>query len=60
MNTKKKYTPEELAEALVFPVALTPAQKREAAEQLAAARKKTREEMTERDRLALQLLRLKF
>lgn len=60
MNTKKKPTAEELAEALVFPVALTPAQKREATELLTAARKKTQREMTERDRLTLQLLQLKF
>lgn len=60
MNTKKKHTQEELAEALVFPVTLTVAQKKEAVEQLAAARKKTQQEMTESDRLTLQLLQLKF
>lgn len=60
MNTKKKHTPEELAEAIVYPVSLTSKQKKEAAEQLAAARKKSQEEMTESDRLTLQLLQLKF
>ena len=57
MNAKKKHTQAELAEALVFSVALTPAQKKEAAKQLATARKKARKEMTERNRLALQLLK---
>ena len=37
MNTKKKHTSEELAEAIVYPVSLTSKQKKEAAEQLAAA-----------------------
>jgi hypothetical protein len=37
---RKKFTPEELADAFVFPVKLTAKQKKEAAEQLAAARKK--------------------
>jgi hypothetical protein len=60
MSAKKNHTPEELAEALVFPVALTPAQQKEAAKQLAAARKKTRQEITDNDKLALQLLQLKF
>jgi len=60
MNTKKKHTQKELAEALVFPVTLTAAQKKEAAEQLASARKKTQQEMNESDRLTLQLLQLKF
>lgn len=63
MKTKKlstKHTPEQLAEAIVFPVTLTPTQKKEAAEQLAAARKKGQKEMTENDRLSLQLFQLKF
>ena len=60
MNTKKKHTQEELAEALVFPVTLTAAQKKEAAQQLSAVRKKAQQEMTEGDRLTLQLLQLKF
>lgn len=56
----KKYTPEELADAFVFPVKLTAKQKKEAAEQLAAARKKTQEGMTESTKLGLQLYHLKF
>jgi hypothetical protein len=63
MKTKKpsiKHTSEELAEAIVFPVILTRAQKKEAAEQLAAARKKGQKEVTENDLLSLQLFQLKF
>lgn len=61
-NTKvsSKHTAEELADAIVFPVTLTRAQKKEAAEQLAEARKKGQKEMNENDRLALQLFQLKF
>ncbi|MFI5194529.1 MAG: hypothetical protein ACHQD7_10735 [Chitinophagales bacterium] len=42
----KKISPthaEELAEAIVFPLTLIPSQKKEAAEQLAIARKKSQE-----------------
>lgn len=60
MTTKRKHTPEELAEAIVYPVSLTSEQKKEAAKQLAAARKKTQEELTESDKLKLQLLQFKF
>lgn len=63
MKTKKhstKPTPEELAEAIVFPVTLTHSQKKEAREQLAAARKEGQKEMTEEDRLTLNILQLKF
>ena len=63
MKTKKissKHTPDEIAEAIVFPVTLTPAQKKEAAEQLAIARKKSQTEMSDNDRLSLQIFRLKF
>lgn len=57
---KKEYTPEELAEALVFPVKLTASQKKEAAEQLAAARKISALEQTEEDKLTLRLFQLRF
>lgn len=56
----KKYTPEELAEGFVFPVKLTAKQKKEAAEQLAAARKKSKAEMTEETKMSLQLYHLRF
>ena len=56
----KKYTPEELAEAFVFPVKLTAKQQKEAAKQLAAARKKIQEDMTDEDRLSLRLYGLRF
>lgn len=62
MKTKKlstKHTLEELAEAIVFPVTLTQIQKKDAREQLAAARK-GQKEMTEDDRLSLNVLQLKF
>jgi 5-hydroxyisourate hydrolase-like protein (transthyretin family) len=56
----KKHTPEELAEAFVFPVKLTAKQKKEAARQLAEARKKTQQEMTEETRLSLNVYQLRF
>ena len=55
-----KYTSKELAEAIVFPVTLTPAQKKEASEQLAEARKKGQQEMSEMDRLVLEILYIKL
>lgn len=63
MKSKKKrptYTPSELAEALVYPVNLTPAQQKQASKQLAAARKKTEKNLTEEDRLISGLFQLKF
>jgi plasmid maintenance system antidote protein VapI len=49
----KKFTPEELADAFVFPVKLTAKQKKEAAEQLAAARKRTQAEMSDETKFSL-------
>jgi plasmid maintenance system antidote protein VapI len=43
---RKKFTPEELADAFVFPVKLTAKQKKESAELLAATRKITHGEMS--------------
>ena len=63
MKTKKhstKPTPEEFAEAIVFPVTLTHTQKKEAREQLSAARKQGQIEMTENDRLSLGVFQLRF
>lgn len=63
MNTKKsraKYTPGELAEAYVYPVTLTPAQKKEADRQLKAARAKAQSEMTAEDKLTSDILQLRF
>jgi hypothetical protein len=63
MKTKKrspKHSPQELAEAVVFPVTLTPTQQKEASEQLAAARKKGRQVMSDNDRLSLKIFQLKF
>lgn len=59
-KTKSGHSESELAEATIFPVALTTRQQKEAKEQLANARVKNAEEMTENDRLSLQLLQLKF
>lgn len=56
----KEHTPEELAEAFVFPVKLTAKQKKEAAKQLAEARKRTQQEMTEQDRLISRLFQIRF
>lgn len=60
MYAKKNHTQKELAEALVFPVTLSSAQRKEAAEQLAVSRKELQHEMTEMDQLTLRLLQLKF
>jgi len=57
---RKKYTPEELAEGFVFPVKLTAKQQKEAAKQLAEARKKTQQEMTDQDRLISGLWQFRF
>jgi hypothetical protein len=47
-------------DVIVSPITLTPAQKKEAAKQLAAARKISQREITENDRISLQLFQLKF
>ena len=63
MKTKKlspKHTPEEIAEAIVFPVILNPARKKGASEQLATARKRGQKEMSKDDRLSLQVFQFKF
>jgi hypothetical protein len=63
MKTKKiskQHTLEELADAIVFPVTLTPDQKKQASEQLAAARKKGQSEITKNDKLSLQFFQRKF
>lgn len=63
MSTKKarvKYTPGELAEAYVYPATLTPAQKKEADNQLKAARAKVQSEMTAEDKLTSDILQLRF
>ncbi|MBV7532342.1 hypothetical protein [Chitinophaga sp. sic0106] len=60
MTVEKKYTPKELAESVVFPVELTDAQKKEAATQLEAVRKRRQHDMSDREKLILQLLQLKF
>jgi plasmid maintenance system antidote protein VapI len=56
----KEHGPEELVNGFVFPVKLTKKQQKEAAEQLAAARKKTQAEMTEETKNSLQLYHLRF
>lgn len=63
MSYKKlgqKFTPEELAGAIVFPVKLSPKQQREAEKQLAGAREKSLGKMTEGERLTGSLMELKF
>lgn len=57
---RRKYTLEEIADAFVFPIELTPAQQKEAKEQLAAARKKSQEEMSVETRIELNLFGLRF
>ena len=56
----KQHTPEELAEAFVFPVKLTAKQRKEAAEHLAAARKKSKAEMSDETKFGLRLFHIKF
>lgn len=56
----KKFTPEELADAFVFPVKLTGKQKKEAAKQLAAARKKTQADMTDETKFSLNAFGIRF
>jgi hypothetical protein len=63
MTNKKvstKVKPEELIGDIIYPVKLTPAQRKEANRQLSEARKKTQEEMSESDRLVSKLFQLKF
>jgi len=53
MSIKKifqEYTPEEIADAFVLPVKLSPKQKQEADRQLAEHRTKRRAEMTEEEK----------
>jgi plasmid maintenance system antidote protein VapI len=56
----KKFTPGELADAFVFPVKLTAKQKKEAAEQLAAARKRTQAEMSDETKFGLRAFGIRF
>ena len=56
----KEFTPEELADAFVFPVKLSPKKQREADKQLAEALQKSREKMTKEERLTGSLMGLKF
>jgi hypothetical protein len=56
----KKFTPEELADAFVFPVKLSPKQQREADRQLVEAIRHSREKMSPEVRLAGGLMGLKF
>ena len=63
MNPEKrlsKNTPQELTEALVFPIAHTKTLNREASEQLAEARKMGLQEMSENNRLVLEILQSKL
>lgn len=63
MSTKKKrvkHTSEELAEAYVYPSTLTPEQRKEADDQLKAARSKVQSAMTEADKLTADIMQLRF
>jgi plasmid maintenance system antidote protein VapI len=51
---RKRFTPEELVDAFVFPVKLTAKQRKEATEQLAEARKKSRATMTDETKFSLR------
>lgn len=56
----EKYTPEELADSIVFPVELTAKQRDKAAAQLAKVRKEARTKVTAGEEVALKLMRLKI
>lgn len=56
----QQFTPEELAEAFIFPVKLSTKQQKLADQQLSEALKKSREKMTKEERLAGSLMGLKF
>lgn len=63
MKTKKtspRHSAEEIAATVVFPARLTATQKKEAAKQLAIARKKGQKEMGENERLSLKIFQLRF
>lgn len=63
MSVKKlleKYSEEEIASSFVISRKLSPKQKAIADQQLAEGRKKVQQEMTEKQRLALNLLQLRF
>jgi hypothetical protein len=63
MSYKKllqEFTPEELAEAFVFPMKLSPKQQRIADQQLSEALRLSREKMTRQERLAGSLMGLRF
>lgn len=57
---EERFTEEELAEAVVYPVSLTAKQRAEAAAALVKARQGSQEKLAEDDRLLLQLWQLKF
>lgn len=54
------YTAEDIAQSFVLPVKLTPKQQKLAADELAKQRAKTQSAMSEKTRLSLELLQLKF
>jgi hypothetical protein len=63
MSYKKlsqEFTPKELAESFIFPVKLSDKQKKLADRQLAEAMKKSRENLTDDERLTGRLLGLRF
>lgn len=63
MSYKKllqEFTPEELAEAFVFPVKLSPKKQKEADQQLSEALKLSRLKMTKKELLTGSLMGLKF
>ncbi len=63
MRKKKvteRYTLEDLASTMIFPVKLTKAQQKQAAIELAEARKKSQAAMSEETRISLRLFQLKF
>jgi hypothetical protein len=57
---RSKYTLEEIADAFVFPVEIPAELQQEAKEQLAKARKKGQEEMSDETRIELNLLSIRF
>jgi hypothetical protein len=59
-NKQRKPSPAELAGDVFCAVELTPAERKEADLQLAKARKKTQQEMTDKDREKSRMWQLRF
>jgi len=60
LNIEKKYTPRQLAEAFVFRSELSPTEIQEADDLLRLMRTRSLQQMSEGEKLAMDLLSLKY